>query len=253
MISLRRADQRHHDLGEDQDVWLTFSAGQSSDAWDGGFCGLESLNEVSLGPGAQLANRSHPDAEVVTYVREGGLAVDDMERRRGIIQAGEYRRMNARRTVRTTERNASRSAWVHFFQIGLSPCRADLYPAYEQKRFSTGERRGGLRVIASPDARNGSLLLRQQAVILSALLAPGQHVVHALAADRSAWLHLVRGEASIGDIRMTTGDGAGVIGERCVSFTAHDTVEVLLIDLTASPVAAFRTGLVPPSDAGPRA
>jgi redox-sensitive bicupin YhaK (pirin superfamily) len=242
MISLRRADQRHHDRCENQDVWLTFSSQQSSDGWDGGFGSLESLNEVSLGPGARLANRSHPDAEVVTYVCEGGLSVDDLEGRRGIIQAGEYRRMNARRTVRTTEMNASRSASVHFFQICLAPSRADLAPSYEQKRFGTGERRGGLRVIASPDARNGSLLVHQQAVILSALLDPGQHVVHELAADRSAWLHLVRGEASIGDLSMTTGDGAAVVGERCVSFTAHDAVEVLLIDLATAPLESRRTG-----------
>lgn len=231
MISLRRAGQRHHDRCEGQDVWLTFSSQQPPNPMDRSLGSLEGLNEVSLAPGAQLARRSHPDAEVVTYVREGGLAVDDMEGRRSIIQAGEYRRMNARRTVRASEMNASRSAWVHFFQICLSPSRVDLGPAYEQKRFSTADRRGGLRVVASPDARNGSLLVHQEAVILSGLFDPGQHVVHELALNRHAWLHLVRGEATLGNITMTTGDGAGFAGERSVSFTAHDTVEVLLIDL----------------------
>lgn len=248
MICLRRANLRRHDRCDGQDVWLTFFSQQPPSALDHGFGSLECLNEVSLAPGAHLAGRMQPGAEVVTYVREGSLALDDIKGGRIIVQAGEYRRTNATRAVCARGMNASRSAWVHFFQICLSPAGVDPDPACEQKRFSTADRRGGLLVVASQDASKGSLLVHQQATILSAILDPGQHVVHELTANRSAWLHLVRGEAALGDITLTTGDGAGLVGERSVSFTARDTVEVLLIDLGAFPTASCRTGLVQPPD-----
>ena len=106
-----------------------------------------------------------------------------------------------------------------------------LEPGYEQKRFSAAERRAGLCVVASPDARRGSLRIHQDALIYSAMLDPGQHVVHELSPGRRAWLHLVQGEAVLGDIVLTTGDGAGFAAERAVSLTAQEETEILLIDL----------------------
>jgi redox-sensitive bicupin YhaK (pirin superfamily) len=65
----------------------------------------------------------------------------------------------------------------------------------------------------------------------SALLEPGQHLVHELSPGRIAWLHLVEGEVTLGDIILTTGDGAGVTAERAVSLTAQSEAEILLLDL----------------------
>ena len=98
---------------------------------------------------------------------------------------------------------------------------------------SAAQRRGGLCVVASSDARRGSLRIHQDALVFSALLDPGQHVVHELSQGRSAWLHLVQGEVALGDLILTTGDGAGVSAAPAVSFTAREPTEVLMLDVGA--------------------
>jgi hypothetical protein len=188
------------------------------------------LNEDRLPPGARLSHPPH-DSEIVTYVREGALAYEDSMGRSGIIQAGEFRYVSTRRQGCHTETNLSRSAWAHVFQLWVCPSESGLAPSDEQKRFSSAERRGILCVVASPDARRGSLRTHQDALLYSAMLDPGQHVVHELAQGRSAWLHIVRGDATFGDIVLTTGDGVGVTAERAVSLTARGGTELLLLDI----------------------
>jgi quercetin 2,3-dioxygenase len=117
------------------------------------------------------------------------------------------------------------------FQMWLRATQAAVDSGHEQKRFSTAERRGELRVVASPDARRGSLRLDRNAVLYSAMIEPGRHVVHELSRGRSAWLHIVQGEATLGDLVLTTGDGVGLTAERAISFTARVQTEVLLVDL----------------------
>jgi hypothetical protein len=230
MITLRRANERHHDRRRKQDVWHTFHPDRA-DALAGGFGALEVLDEDRLPPGAGVPRHPHLDAEIVTYVREGALAHEDSMGRSGIVQAGEFQRMTAGRGIRHSETNASRADWAHVFQIWLRPSEAGLEPGHEQKRFSAAERRGGLCVVASPDARRGSLRIHQDALVYSAMLDPGQHVIHELPQGRSAWLHLVQGEVTLGDTVLTTGDGAGVTAEPAVSLTAREETEILLVDL----------------------
>ena len=210
MITLRRAAQRHHDRRRKQEVWLTFDPQDRADPLADGFGALEILDEDRLSPGAVLPPRPHHDADIVTYVREGALAYDDSSGRSGVIQAGEFQRTTAGRGSRHSETNASRTDWAHVFQIWLRPAQAGLEPGLEQKRFSAADRRGGLCVVASPDARRGSLRIHQDALLYSAMLGPGKHVVHELREGRSAWLHLVEGEMTLGDVVLSTGDGAGV-------------------------------------------
>ena len=127
--------------------------------------------------------------------------------------------------------NASRTDWAQVFQLWLRPAKAKLEPGDENKRFSAAERRGGLCVVASPDAREGSLRIHLDALIYSAMLFPGQHLIHEISRGRSAWLHVVEGEAILGDLVLTTGDAAGVTAERAVSFTAREETEILLVDV----------------------
>jgi quercetin 2,3-dioxygenase len=231
MITLRRTGERHHDRRRKHEVWLTFDANDRNDPLAHGFGALQILDEVRLAPGADLSRRPDLDAEIVIYVCDGALAYDDSTGRAGVIQAGEFRRTTAGRGRRQQETNASRSDGAHVFQIWLRPTQAPIDPGQEQKRFSTAERRGDLRVVASPDARRGSLRLNQDALLYSAMLEPGRHVVHELAKGRSAWLHIVQGEATLGDIVLTSGDGVGVTAERAVSLTARAETEILLLDL----------------------
>lgn len=231
MITLRKASERHHDRRRKQEVWHTFYQEDRTDALADGFGTLEILNEDRLPPGGGVPRHPHRDAEIVTYVREGALAHEDSMGRSGVIHAGEFQRMTAGRGIRHSETNASRTDWAHVFQIWLRPSEAGLEPSHEQKRFCAAERRGLLCVVASPDRRSGSLRIHQDALMYSAMLDPGQHVVHELSQGRSAWLHLVQGEVNLGDVVLSTGDGAGVTGERVVSLTAREGTEILLLDL----------------------
>jgi len=231
MITFRRAEERHHDRRRKRDVWLTFYPEDRADPLADGFGTLELLDEDRLPPGASVPRRPPHDAEIVTYVHEGALAYEDSTGRSGVIQAGEFQRMTAGRGVRHSEANASQTDWAHVFRIWLRPSEAGREHGYEQRRFTMAERRDGLCVIASPDARRGSLRIHQDALLYSALLDPGQHVVHELSPRRSAWLHVVHGEVILGDVVLTAGDGAGVTGERVVSFTAREDAAILLLDV----------------------
>jgi redox-sensitive bicupin YhaK (pirin superfamily) len=245
VITVRRAEQRHHARRRKQEIWFSFYSHDRADSLADGFGALEILNEARVPPGAGVTRVPRHDAEIVTYVREGALTYQDAKGHTGVIQAGEFQRVTARRGVSHSETNASRTDWAHAFQAWLRPAEPRSEPGHEQKRFSIAERRGLLRIIASPDARRGSLRINQDALMYSALLHPGQHLVHELSHGRSAWLHIVAGEVTLRDVVLTTGDGAGISAERAVSLTAREETELLLVDLGQPPPAFIETEDVP--------
>jgi redox-sensitive bicupin YhaK (pirin superfamily) len=231
MITTRRAAERHHDKSRRLETWLTFDPQDRADRLVEGLRNIEILKESRLAPGVGAPRTSGEDIEILTYVREGALAYENSLGGSGIVQAGEFQRVTSGQHLRYSQANASRSDWAHFFQIWLRPAAVDLEPGCEQRRFTAAQRRGGLCAIASPDARKGSLRIHQDVLIFSALLDPGQHVVRELVQGRSAWLHLLRGEVTLGDLVLGTGDGAGIADERAVSLTASEESEILLVDL----------------------
>jgi redox-sensitive bicupin YhaK (pirin superfamily) len=234
MISLRRAEARHHDRRHQRDVWRTFAPRDRTNPVAGGFRALKLLDEDHLPPRSPIPQQPRGDAEIVTYVREGAVAYEDSMGCSGVIRAGEFQRRTAGHGLRHGEANASRTAWAHVFQVRLHMVEVGPEPHREQKRFSVAERRGGLRVVASPDAQCGSLRLHQDARMYSALLERGQHVVHELRPGRGAWLHLVHGQVSLSDLVLTAGDGVAITAERAVSLTAREDAEILLFDLGAA-------------------
>jgi redox-sensitive bicupin YhaK (pirin superfamily) len=234
MITLRRAAERHHIERIKHDRWLTFYALDRADPLSRGFGTLEVLTESRLAPGAEGAFSPNHDTEIITYVIEGTLAHEDSTGRSGVILAGEFQRWTAGPGVRRRETNALRTDPVHAFHIWLRPSQANREQSEEQKRFSAAERRGVLRVVASQDGRNGSLRVCQDARLYSSMLDPGQHVVHELTEGRRGWLHVVRGEVTLGDLVLTSGDGAGIAEERAMSITAREDSEVLLADMSES-------------------
>ncbi|MBN2358410.1 MAG: pirin family protein [Deltaproteobacteria bacterium] len=235
MITLRRDRERHHGRRRRSDVWLTFYPGADTDPLAGGFGALDVFSENQLPPGAGVSPQPRREAEVVTYVQSGALAQQDSTGHSGMVQAGEFQLRTIGRKVHHSERNASETDWAHIFRMSLRPAAAAPAQSYEQRLFPVAERRGVLCVVASPDGRGNSLHLHQDATILSAILEPGQHLIHELAPGRCVWLHVVQGEVTLDDVVLASGDGVGVANERSVSATAREEAEILLLDLPALP------------------
>jgi len=226
VITLRRANERRRN----QEAWFTFHQGERADPLANGFGAIGIFKEGRLPPRAGT-QEPREDAEIITYVREGTLAYEDSMGQPGFIRAGEFQCVTAGRAIRYSETNPSPTEWAHVFQIWLRPSVPGLEPGHEQKRFSVAERRGVPCVVASPDARRGSLRIRQDAVMYSSMLERGGHISHELSEGRGAWLHIVQGEVTLGEVVLGTGDGVGVTAERVVSMTAREETEILLLDL----------------------
>lgn len=218
MISLRRAGHRQHEVRRDREIWQTFLAE--------GFGTLELLDEKRLAPRVTASSSSRGGDQIFTWVMQGALTQAGT-----VLSAGEFQCLTASAEPSPGETNMSRTEWAHFFRLSLRPSGPAAAPRCEQRRFSAAQRRGLLCIVASPDGQRGSLHLQQDAVIYSAVLARGQHPVHELLPGRTAWLHVVSGELSLGDLVLAAGDGAGLCAEPAVSVTARRDTELLLVDL----------------------
>ena len=231
MVALLRNNQRLRVQCRKQEMWRTFFAQAPLGPLAGGFGDLVAFDELRLPPGDSTEPYGDEELELVTYVFKGRLAQEDTAGNSGVIQAGEFQCMSTRGRIGLRDMSASRSEWVHIFRISLRPPEGGGEPEHEQKRFTAAQRRNQLCVVASPDGRQGSLRIRQDALVFSAMLDPGHHLVHELASGRSAWLHMVCGEATLHDVVVSQGDGLGVTNELAVSFTVQEPTEVLLVDL----------------------
>jgi redox-sensitive bicupin YhaK (pirin superfamily) len=235
---MRRHSERRRVQRGAQDIWHTFYQQQRPGQSVGDFGVLAALDEMRLPPGSASARQVPDESEIVTYLRRAVLAQEDSTGDSGVLQAGEFQHMTVGRRIRRKETNASGTEWAHIFRISFRPSQVGLGSAHEQKRFPSAQRHNRLCVVASPDEREGSLRTRQDVVVCSSVLDPGHHLIHELARGRSAWLHLICGEATFHDLTLFTGDGVGVTKETSVSLTAHEFTEILLVDLGTLPTAA---------------
>jgi hypothetical protein len=245
MIVLRRASERYHVRHRRRDVKLTFYHQDHADPLAGDFGSLDVFGEVEVPPGVDVWPAFRPEAEVVTYVLSGSLEQKDSTGLVSVVRAGEFHRMIARDGVRHCATRAARAKPAHVFQARLRPTVAKHEPGHAQRRFTAAERRDELCVVASPDGRNGSLRLDEDAVIYSAILDAGRHVVHELPPQRSSWLHVVSGTARLADCVLEAGDGAGIVAEHAVSLTAREKTEILLLDLRTQRPKYANDGGVP--------
>ena len=148
-----------------------------------------------------------------------------------MIKPGDVQRMSAGSGVVHSEFNASETEPVHFLQIWIVPERRGVQPGYEQKSFPAQERSGKLRLLASRDAREGSVTINQDARIYGALLGKGEHVSFEPPSGRHAWVHVARGAIELNGRKLSAGDGAAVSNERVVTLQGIEPAEVLLFDL----------------------
>jgi hypothetical protein len=148
-----------------------------------------------------------------------------------VVRPGDVQRMSAGTGIRHSEFNPSTTDPLHFLQIWLLSATAGLQPGYEQKTFSDAEKRGKLRLVASPDGREGSVKIRQANELYATVLGAGESVKHALKPERHAYVQVARGSVTLNGAKLGTGDGAAISAEKSVELTGVDDAEVLLFDL----------------------
>ena len=232
MISLRKnTDRGHADHGW-LNSWHTFSFAGYHDPEHMGFGDLRVINDDTVAPGQGFGTHGHRDMEIISYVLDGALEHKDSMGNGSVIRPGDVQRMSAGRGVRHSEFNGSQTEPVHFLQIWIEPNVTGIAPGYEEKHFTAGEKRGRLRLVASPDGGDGSVTIHQDTRVYAALLDGAETAMHTLAQGRRAYVHVALGEVSVNGQALGAGDGARISGESQITFNNGKQAEVLLFDLT---------------------
>ena len=230
MIKRPAAERRHAQHG-----WLdshhTFSFADYYDPSHMGFQGLRVINDDRVAPGQGFGTHPHRDMEILSYVLEGALEHKDSMGTGSIIRPGDVQRMSAGSGVRHSEFNASKSEAVHFLQIWIMPSKNGITPSYEQKAFPSSEKQGRLRVVASPDGRDGSVTIHADAVVRAGVFDKGESSELALAPGRHAWVHVSTGNVRVNGLDLHEGDGAAVSLETVLRVEGIDHGEVLVFEL----------------------
>ena len=231
MIRRRASDERGHANHGWLDTYHTFSFADYHDPAQMGFRSLRVINEDRVRPGHGFGTHPHLDMEIVTYVLEGALAHQDSMGNGSTIRPHEVQRMSAGTGITHSERNASKTEAVHLLQIWILPERRGLAPGYEERTFPPEEKRGRLRLVASRDARDGSVTIHQDVDLFASNLEPGERVEHALRPGRHAWIQVARGALAVNGVALAAGDGAAASDEARLSISATEPSELLVFDL----------------------
>jgi len=231
MIQVRKAKDRGHANHGWLDTYHTFSFSTYQDPDHTRFRSLRVMNEDFVAPGQGFGTHPHHDMEIVTYVLEGALEHKDSMGNGEVLRPGEFQRMSAGTGITHSEFNPSDSEPVHLYQIWLFPERKGIEPSYEQKRFPDEERHNRLRLVASRNAEDRSLLIHQDARIFLSSIDAGRSVEHELPPGRHAWLQVLRGHVSLNGTALNRSDGAAVSEETTLTIHANHDAEIMLFDL----------------------
>ncbi len=230
MLTIRRAtDRGHADHG-----WLnshhTFSFADYYDPANMGFRALRVINDDRVAGNRGFGAHPHRDMEIISYVLEGELAHKDSTGTNGVIRPGDVQRMTAGTGVVHSEMNPANDQ-VHFLQIWIVPSKRGIAPSYEQKAFTEADKRGKLCVVASPDAREGSVALHADAIVHAGLFDAGEHAELAIPEGRHAWVQVARGTVRVNGETVSEGDGVALTGEPKLQVEGVSGGEVIVFDL----------------------
>src|SRR5213593_2782593 len=216
MITIRKSEERgHFDLGW-LDTYHTFSFDRYHDPAHMHFRSLRVINEDRVQPGQGFPTHSHRDMEIITYILQGALEHRDSMGNGSVIRPGDVQRMSAGTGVTHSEFNASKTEPVHLLQIWMFPERKGMKPSYEQKMFSEADKRSRLRLVASPDGRDGSVTIHQDNEMYATVLRKGETVRHELKPERHAWVQVARGSVKLNGQELAEGDGAAISEEKAI-------------------------------------
>jgi redox-sensitive bicupin YhaK (pirin superfamily) len=231
MLTVRRSDER----GYADHGWLksfhSFSFADYHDPAHMGFGPLRVINEDRVAPGMGFGTHSHRDMEIISYVLDGELAHKDSLGNGSVIRPGDVQRMSAGTGVRHSEFNHSARQVTHFLQIWIEPNARGIAPGYEEKRFEAADKRGRLRLVASPDGADGSVTIHQDARVYAGLFDGPDRATLYLSAGRRGYIHVARGEIAVDGERLAAGDAAKITGLERVELADGSGAEVLAFDL----------------------
>lgn len=229
--TIRKAEDRGHVDHGWLDTWHTFSFGSYLDRNQMGFRALRVINDDRVDPAMGFGTHGHRDMEIITYVLDGALAHKDSMGNGSTLRPGCVQRMSAGTGVTHSEFNASATDPVHLLQIWIHPDREGNTPSYEEAEFGDDDKRGRLRLIASPDGLDGSVTIHADARVFASIVGRDERVVHPQAADRHAWIHVATGSVVVDGDRLAAGDAMAVSGEGVIEIVGDGEGEVLLFDL----------------------
>ncbi len=232
---MERVIRKSEERGTADFGWLdskhSFSFGGYHDPEHMGFGALRVINEDRVAAGGGFPTHPHRDMEIISYVVEGALAHRDSTGTSSVIRPGDVQRMSAGTGVRHSEYNASETDPVHFLQIWIIPERQGLRPSYEQKTFAAEEKRGKLRLVGSPDGRDGSVVIHQDVDLYATLLEAGESLSHRVAAGRGVWVQVIDGALTVNGETLRPGDGIAISGADGLLIEAQAPTEALLFDM----------------------
>lgn len=231
MIRILKSDERGHANHGWLDTHFSFSFADYYNPKHVHFRTLRVMNDDRVAGGGGFPMHPHRDMEIVTYVLEGTLEHRDSMGNGSVIKPGDIQYMSAGTGVMHSEFNASKTEPVHLYQIWMFPEKQGLKPTYGQKNFSEAEKRGMLRLLVSPEGRDGSVKIRQDNDLYATVLAKGETVKHELKPERHAYVQVARGSVSLNGTKLDEGDGAAISNEKTVELTGEKDAEVLVFDL----------------------
>ncbi|WP_321783746.1 pirin family protein [Paraburkholderia sp. J94] len=231
MLAIRRADERGHANHGWLDSYHSFSFADYFDEAHMHYGALRVLNDDRIAGGRGFGAHGHRDMEIVTYVLSGALAHRDSMGNGSTIRPGDVQRMSAGTGVMHSEFNGSPDEEAHLLQIWLLPTQRGGAPGYEEKHFDDADKRGRLRVIASPDGRDGSVTVQADASIHAALIDGDERAQYAVPAGRRVYVQVARGALEVSGERLNTGDAAMIEAETSVVLAKGEDAEVLLFDV----------------------
>jgi hypothetical protein len=231
MIQVRRSHERGHADHGWLDSHHSFSFADYFDPRHVEFGALRVINEDRVVPGAGFGTHGHRDMEIISYVLEGELAHKDSTGTSSVIRPGDVQRMSAGRGVMHSEFNHSHANPVHFLQVWIQPDVRGIEPEYEEKRFGAEEKRGRLRLIASPNGTGGSLRIHQDARVFAGLFDGDEHAALAIERGRRAYVHVARGTITANDTVLGAGDALMLTDTASLALAGGKAAEVLVFDL----------------------
>jgi hypothetical protein len=231
MSEIRRSNERGHADHGWLESYHSFSFADYFDPHHVEFGPLRVINEDRVVPGAGFGTHGHRDMEIISYVLEGELAHRDSTGTSSVIRPGDVQRMSAGRGVQHSEFNNSHSKPVHFLQIWIQPNVMGIAPEYEEKRFEPEDKRGRLRLIASPDGTDGSVHIHQDARVYAGLFDGSQSGTLAVEPGRRIYVHLARGQLTANDEALAAGDALKLTQVTTLDLSRGSGAEVLVFDL----------------------